>query len=518
MRWLLAAGVVAIGGALGWSAYLARSTPPAPASLPRVARMRPIQPAFSQAEFEQFLSDAHRAEAIEGPLERCLAYPEPPGVHWSKAVTAAYCHYLRDPAISAAEVRALIEKGQATELERRLADAKQAQLTQPGAQNLLDRTYNIVFADWSDGTRALIDAWKRQSPDSAYALAASGVAYVAMAQHQRGSDYASKTRQSAFDDMHRLLQLARADLDHAVAKDPQLTPAYGAMIYTAALEDDDRYALQAVRRGLAADPASYPIYARTVWMSQPKWGGDVPQMQHFVDQAQQHAGQNPLLRLLLSERTGGEAYVEDCVCDPAAEEELYRHVFAEAAPTGMLMSAGWGARNRNNLALSVIYRSELLRFDAGHIDHRESRAFDLIQLGQLSWGLAEGNALVKQAPQDETAYDVRGQAYRAMGDAIHAADDFEQALRINPTDAWTLAALGDIYVNVTHDWDKGWIVANRLLQSTPDDPSGWFLRASIQKAQPRDGLEQTVHDFAARFGADPQKQMLVPQMQAMLRR
>jgi len=515
VRWLLVFGVFAVCGALGWAAYLRQSVPLMPPAAPMQVRRRPIRPPFSHSDFKQFLKDARNAEVIEDPLQRCLAYPEPPGVHWSKAVTSAYCHYLFDPAVTQVQARELIESGRVSELEQKLSAAQEAQFAQPGQQSLLDRTYNIAFGGDTEDARALMDAWKRQAPDSPYALAASGTAYLAMAIRQRGSDYAQRTPQSSLDAMDRLLKQAREDLDKAALLDPKLTPAYVAMIYAGALESDSAYAFGAAKRALAVDPASYPTYARLVWMSQPKWGGNVEQMQRIIDAAQQHAKQNPLLLLLLSERSGGEDYVRDCECNPFEEDDLYRRVFAEAAPVRMLMNAGWAAANRNNIALSVVYRSELLRFDPSQLDQRESRAFNLIMLGESEWGLAEGNALVKLAPQDETAYDVLGQAHRALGDASQAARDFEQALRINPADTWTLTAVGDIYFNVTHEWDKAWAVANRLVQLNPDDPQGWFMRANIQKAQPREGLEQTIADFAARFGNSPDKQALVARMKAI---
>jgi tetratricopeptide (TPR) repeat protein len=475
----------------------------------------PKPPPFTEAQFNQFLIDARKAESIADPLQRCLDYPNPPGLDWSAAVTSAYCRYQFDPAVTRAEVRRLIESGQTQELDKRLADALQAQLTKSDAQALLDRTFVINFKDGSEAMRALLDAWKRQSPTSPFALAASGTAYVEMAQEVRGSKYASKTPRNSFESMGRLLERARTDLDKAVELNPQMTPAYGAMIYAAALESDGAYAVSAAKRGLAVDPRNYTIYARLVWMAQPKWGGTVRGMQRLIAAAQRHAKENPLLRLLLSERTGGEAYVEDCDCNPLTEMDLYKQVYAEAATVSMLMSGGWAAKNRNSPALSVIYRSEVFRFDPSKIDHREGRAFDLPSLGQSDWALAEGNALVALAPQDENAFDVRGVAYESMGKLDPAKEDYEQALRLNPDDTWTLIELGNIYVNSTHDWDKGWAIANRLIQISPDNPQGWLLRASIQKDQPRDGLNQTISDFVARFGSDPGNQMLVERMRGM---
>lgn len=521
VRWLLVAGIFLIA-----VVYCSLLSLPNKTQLPATTTVhQPVtrlthaeavsaQP-ISDDQLNQFLAAARQAEAIADPLQRCLTYPDPPGLAWSKAVTSAYCHYQFDPAVMPDDARRLIQTGHAAELDRRLANAMHAQTSQPDAQGVLDRTFNIDFRNGAEETRALMDAWKRQSPTSPFALAASGTAYVQMAQQMRGSDYASKTQQSSFESMSRLLGLARADLDQAAALQPNLTAVYTAMIYAATLESDDAYAVSAAKHGLAVDPANYTIYARLVWMAQPKWGGSVEDMQRIIANAQRHANENPLLKLLLSESSGGEAYVENCDCNPITELNLYRKVFAEAAPVNMLMSGGWAAKNRNSPALSVIYRSQLLRFDPSHLDHREGRAFDLPLLGHSDWALAEGNALISLAPQDENAFDVRGLAYESAGNFIHAIDDYEQALRLNPTDAWTLAELGNIYVHSSHDWNKGWIVANRLIQMSPGNPQGWLLRADIQKNQPRDGLDQTISDFVARFGNDPSQQGLVAQMRAM---
>lgn len=518
MVWLIGAGAFLVGGTLALSAYVERIGPAPVAAPARAVAVHPpvprrLAPAFLPSEFQQFLGSAHKAEAITDPLQRCLAYPNPPGLHWSANTAAAYCHYLLDPGISAGEARDLIEHGRVGELEQRLSAIKDAQQTDPLARDRLDSTYNIVFADGSGEMRSLMDAWKRQAPDSAFAFAASGAAYVAMAQAQRGSEYANKTSQDQFDAMHRLLQLARTDLERAASLDPALTVSYSQMLHVARMDSTPGYAVNASKRALAINPASYTIYARLISMSQPKWGGSVALMDRLVDASQKHLSQNPLLGVLRSEHGGGQQRVEDCQCTPAGEAELYRQVFDQVPTVGMLMSGGWAAQERGHMELAVVYRSELLRFNPAELGHRQARAFGLIDVGQVAWALSEGQALVKLAPRDESSYDARGAAYQAMGDTVHAADDFEEALRINPSDAWTLVSLGDIYVSVNHDWDRGWEIANRLIQI--GDFRGWMLRADIQKSQPRDGLDQTIDEFERRYGTDASKQPFVEHMRAM---
>lgn len=198
MRWLLSGGVALIAIAMAVISWPPVDHPPA---IPVMSRsmMRRVRlpatvgaPMLTPAQLTGFLTAARRAEAIPDLLQRCLRYPDPPGLAWSKNVTDAYCHYQFDPWVTPNDARELIQGGQAAELDKRLAEAMHAQLSQPGMQGALDRTFNLDFKDGSEENRGLMDAWKRQLPKSAFALAASGTAYVEMAQRIRGSKYAAK--------------------------------------------------------------------------------------------------------------------------------------------------------------------------------------------------------------------------------------------------------------------------------------------------------------------------------------
>jgi tetratricopeptide (TPR) repeat protein len=424
-----------------------------------------------------------------------------------------------DPAIKTAEVKELIEGGRASELDRQFADLMHDQLSKPDAQGILDRTFRATFRNGSSDTRALADAWLRQSPASPYAMTASGMVYVEMAQLNRGGDWGWKTSASSFASMERLLGLARDDLDRAVKIEPSLVTAYDTMIYAGGLSTGRRggrqYARNAAERALTVDPADYGAYANLVWLEQPKWGGSVGRMQDAIAEAQKQAGKNPLMRLLLSQNSGGEAVVDSCRCGPADEVDLYRGLFAEASPSFMLDHAGYATRARGAFALSVLYRSEALRFNPGLTDVRAARGFDLIKFHQYAWALSEGDALVKLRPQEEFGYEVRGSAYRFLDDAPHARADLEQALRLHPDQSWAWVELGYLAIESEHDWNRGWEISDRLIRSWPEEPDGWILRAMVQKGQPRDGLDRTIAEFQSRFGRDPSRRALVERVKAM---
>src|SRR5215469_5307653 len=86
---------------------------------------------FTDSEVQQFLKRVRHAEAISDPLQRCLAYPDPPASHWSRAAAQAYCNYHMQPFMDDGHVKALIEGGRASELDVYLEGALERQLMQP---------------------------------------------------------------------------------------------------------------------------------------------------------------------------------------------------------------------------------------------------------------------------------------------------------------------------------------------------------------------------------------------------
>ena len=141
VRWLLVIGILLIAVVAGISLFLPPSkAQPTVTTTARqsVERLTPVEAVnaqpFSDDQLNQFLVAARQAETITDLLQRCLTYPDPPGLAWSKAVTSAYCHYQFDPAVTPDDARQLIQTGHAEELDRKLAAAMHAQSSQPDAQ------------------------------------------------------------------------------------------------------------------------------------------------------------------------------------------------------------------------------------------------------------------------------------------------------------------------------------------------------------------------------------------------
>ncbi|HEU4670124.1 MAG TPA: DUF4034 domain-containing protein [Dyella sp.] len=527
---VLAAGAALLLGTMAVTGYrwMARPHPPAAAAAPVAAgpagsatAAQPATPAkpaahvFTPAELQAFLAAAEKAEGIDDPLQRCLAYPDPPGSHWNADAVQAYCRYRNQPIVTLTQARDLIEHGKAAELDRRLGEALQAQLTQPDARGRLDRTF---FADFDDGSldlRYLLDAWKRASPDSAFALAASGFAYVRMAATARGSDYVSKTPRDALESMHRLMLQADADLQAARRREPRITPIYVAMLQAGGYDLGPQYAAKALHEGLQQDPADFAIYAQYVWLSQPQWFGSLAAMQHAIDEGLQQAGKNPLLRLNQPKVAGYRANIENWRDQPVHVAD-FPAVFDEVADTGSLSAAGQTAAAHRQPAMAAIYLSESVRFNPSDFDDRTLLARLVSGDGRPQLLMLHARQLNAQRPGDPDALALRGLASLQLGDEAAARVDLAAALEKRPDSPALLSLLARIYVYSTHDWDKGWTLSSRLIDDYPQLADGWRLRASIQLHQPRAGLDDTLHYFILHFGNDPRQRDVVREMERML--
>lgn len=473
---------------------------------------------YSADEIHQFVTAARAAESIEDPLQRCLAYPDPPHSHWSHEAVVAYCRYRLQPMISTAEINALIRSGQTAELDKRLAVALHAQLTQPEAQGLLDEIYLQDFRYDSAKERPLLDAWKRASPKSAFAYAASGYAYEEMAQDARGEDYSENTAPAKLQSMSSLLALAENDLQQALALEPRLTPAYVAWIDGANIGRTRDFVENIGERARAAAPADYAIYSDLMFARQPMWGGLPQAMEQLASQAQAHAVKNPLLKLLLTEAPFYEASA--CHCDPRIQLANYHEIFDQLPTTADLWSAGDLASDNGHPEMVVVYLSETLRFLphnplATHA--RANRSFSLTYLGYPQWALAEADKVVAADPQFDAGFKARGLAYEALQDYPHAITALRRAIALDPSSSWQLVELGNLYGYKTRNWDKAWEISSQVTRKFPDEANGWVLRAMIQMDEPRAGLKVTYDQFNARFGSDPNHQTALSEMREALK-
>ena len=317
---------------------------------------------FSSQEFEAFQAAVDKAEEIDNLTERCFAYPDPPGSHWSRDAVIAYCRYRLQPTLDYSFVVDAIDRKRAVEIDSAFDELVKQNLGTLRPQETIWRSMIENFQDSSTQLRHITDDWKQQSPHSALAYTASAFVYERMAGNARGSDWSSNTPQANIDAMHTLLISARADLAKAVEIDPSLTTPYALMVNVGVLDGDPAYVDQGIRRGLAVDPASFAIYDVLTMAAMPRWGGSRERQQELVKSAETQAAKNPLLLTIRANVLVDVYGLRTCSCQTAAERAGYREVFDQVATARDLLGAGENAKKHHQPELAYVYLSEALRF------------------------------------------------------------------------------------------------------------------------------------------------------------
>lgn len=308
--------------------------------------------------------------AIADPMQRCLDYPDPPGSHWTREGVTAYCRFRLQPTVVFAELKALLDSGRGGEIDRRLNQwARQPQVYPESFWRLINE--NFLRAD--PDVREMLEAWKQQSPKSAFAHAASGYNFLQAAWSARGGDFIQDTPRSKIDAMETLLARADGDLRMSLKLDPSLTLPYAAMIEIGTMEGDDAYAAEAVKHGRAVAVPSLPIYEKLALAAEPRWGGSLSAQSSLIQSIGKDSSRNPLLTLVRAKVVGEQLGV-GCYCESPQDDAAYRTVFDQVSSRTELNAAGSSALENKQYVIALVYLSEAARFDTPDIDQKLNEA------------------------------------------------------------------------------------------------------------------------------------------------
>jgi tetratricopeptide (TPR) repeat protein len=469
----------------------------------------------SLSEYSLFMADGSKADAISDPLQRCLSYPDFPGSQWSSDTTHAYCELRNRHTLKLAEIEALLKQGKADELDRifkSYLDTQQRDPTQPG---MLDSAfYAAGFDDANNDTRRIIDLWKQQSPNSPFALAASGEQYVAAAHEARGAGWARDLSDQQVNGMNQQLELAHEDLEKAATLLPSVTPVYTAMIDASGLSSDDGYMDQAAALGLKADPSNFSIRAEMMAMSQPKWGGEFGGEEEQKSEDEALIKRNPLLRMVAQEPA---VYRATCDCGDSSNDinrlltaAAYKNV--DYVHLKMLADEAYDKNPR----MAIELYSEVLRFNPSEVESLQYRSQLMLRMGDKRGAVETIADAAQRFPEDNALVTQLGNIYAQAGDAKQAETTLLAVLRRDPDNYEAMGTLGDLYNHAGHQPQKAEALADALISKYPDKAGGYIVRSCNQMDHNLPGVYETIHYFIDHFGDDPQWQTQTAEMRAYL--
>ncbi len=494
------AALILVVLALGYGAYLLATG--------RYAKV-------DQAEYATFMAAVAKADAIADPMQRCLSFPDPPGSHWDADTTRAYCELRNHKTIALADIEALLKQGKADEVDRTFQGYLDTQRHDPSQPGLLDVAYaNAGFDEADDHQRQVIDTWKRQSPHSAFAFAASGVQYVAAAQQARGDGWTRDLTHRQLDGMNRQLLLALQDLDRATLLNPLVTAAYPSMIHAGGLEGDNTYIQKSAEAGLKSDPSNFAIRMQMMNHAQRKWGGKFGGVDAQSAEDLALAGRNPLLRIVAQHPV---VYRATCNCN-FLQAQTRRFVFKaldKNLSAGSLIDLAAVVYDEDK-RLAVELYSEALRFDPTDIDALRWRSQEMIALGDRPGATAAYAAVAQRFPDNDAMATQLGNVYAQAGEVKQAETTLLAILQRDPDNYDAMGTLGDLYNHAGHQPDKAEALADAMISKYPDKPGGYIVRSANQMDHNLPGVYATIHYFIDHFGDDPHWKAQTAEMRAYL--
>ena len=469
----------------------------------------------ASVDYRAFMTAVREADDIPDALQRCLRFPDLPGTHWNGETTAAYCQLRSRHTLQLSDIDALLQKNQADRVDRSFQGYLDAALHDPKQPGTLEAAfYAAGFDKAKDGTRKIIDAWKQQAPNSAFALAASGMQYLDAAQQARGDDWARNLRDDQVIGMRQQLDSARRDLDRAVALLPTLTTAYQSMIYAGALEGDDEYMNRAARSGLAVDPSNFAIRTQMMNQAQPKWGRAFGGEREQTQEVEQLVQRNPLLRMVAGMPRVNRLTSSDA---PTMWNETEQIMSAADKNLTYLDLKDLAGRIYDEAPTQAIeLYSEALRFQPRDADALQWRAQEMMKLGDAKNAIESVAQAARRFPGDSAIGTKLGHIYASTGHVQEAEAAFLAVIQRDPDAERAMAELGDLYNHAGHQPEKAEALADTLISRYPDIPDGYIVRACNQMDHNLDGRYETIHYFIDHFGDRSEFRSQVAEMRAYL--
>jgi len=231
-------------------------------------------------EFKDYLTQVVAAESIADPVQRCLAYPDLPGITWTKEHIEAHCRYHHEPVIDLKQMQAMAGKGDFDGLEAAFSELLARHDAESNQSELIHRAFEYLQSADADN---LTDSWLKHSPESAFALTARAEFLRGEAWRARGAKFASETPAENLRRMSAFAQQAIPLYRKAIKLNPRMMQAYVGLLNVAMSDSESKIKIDTIESGLAQDDRCTELFRTILTSLRPRWGGSHDLMWAFQE-------------------------------------------------------------------------------------------------------------------------------------------------------------------------------------------------------------------------------------------
>ncbi|MGN6111403.1 MAG: hypothetical protein ACTHOC_00070 [Luteimonas sp.] len=445
------------------------------ASSQAVAASAPKQP--PPPEYAGYIAAVRKADAIQDPLQRCLAYPDLPGNTWPEGLAKARCVAFRTRTkytIDQVETM-LAQPDGAKTLEAHFRDLRDAAVADPTRESALSAAFSVFEYGDKDRIERVARAWRDASPDSAFARTALGLVLEQRGWNARGTKYVKDTPDAKLREMERYFADAATELSAALQTDGKLMPACVGLMEIGRQSSDDLQS-GATAACLQAEPASYAAIEELMTAAEPRWGGSDEQMRSVAAYALARVDRNPLLALFAFDNA---YYAIDHMDDGDDQAIAVLAPAAQQVPNAAYLRLVGGAYLRKgDYWKAFAYLSQALRFMPDYAQESRYRALVLDVLGEPAWARADAERAVALLPDSGLAHQELGEIVRQLEGPAAALPHFELAMKDSATRESVFPEYCGSLIDAGRMEDAGRCVDEELA-GYPENPEAWRQRLVV---------------------------------------
>lgn len=333
-----------------------------------------------------------------------------------------------------------------------------------------------TFATSAPRLAAPLDEWVDTYPASYAAHLSRGIYQMHRGEIARGFGYMSETHDNQLEEMNYFFERAYADILHAIRLNDRSTIAWNSLLRWA----KHKVGLEEMRvlldKALASNPKSLVIRRQYAFNLQPKWGGSLKQMRHFINESNLYLKVNPGLKIL-------RGYFHYTLADIHKQANQYDQALAEidkAVATGDHPLFIW-SRGQYHYAQEH-YREALSDFDMllsiwpQRPEAHDKRARTYQKLKQPQQAFADWELALLLDPLNPSYLLNRAYLHQQQGDYVRAKRDMEQALKLGTNRHIIWAMKGALELSHLNQYADAAQSFEKAIELKPSHATYWYQR------------------------------------------